>query len=123
MIFIAVAVPLVVVALAVGVYLSRGKSQQYEYYYQQAEQYAQAAAMMTDPATAKANWTQALEMVQMAETYRSTDETVLLRDQVEDALDLLDGAVAWITPGIDGTLFDGIEITRIISVGRTLPVG
>ncbi|MBG0788646.1 MAG: hypothetical protein H0S79_26455 [Anaerolineaceae bacterium] len=121
MIFIAVAVPLVVVALAVGVYLSQGKSQQYEYYYQQAEQYAQAASMMTDPVTAKGNWTQALEMVDMAETYRSTDETVLLRDQVEDALDLLDGAVRLdYRPALTGTLFDGIEITRIISVGADL---
>jgi len=121
MIFIAVAVPLVVVALAVGVYLSRGKSQQYEYYYQQAEQYAQAAAMIEDPITAKENWSQALEMVKQAETYRSTDEAVLLRDQAEDALDLLDGAVRLdYRPALTGTLYDGIEITRIISVGADL---
>jgi len=121
LIFIAVAVPLVVVALAVGVYLSRGKSQQYEYYYQQAEQYAQAAAMMTDPATAKESWNQALDMVELAETYRSTDETVLLRDQVEDALDLLDGAVRLdYRPALTGTLYDGIDITRIITVGADL---
>ncbi|MBG0771965.1 MAG: hypothetical protein H0S82_09660, partial [Anaerolineaceae bacterium] len=121
MVFIAVAVPLVVVALAVGVYLSRGKSQQYEYYYQQAEQYAQAAAMMTDSAAAKESWNQALEMVMQAEEYRSTDETVLLRDQVEDALDLLDGAVRLdYRPALTGTLYDGIEITRIITVGADL---
>ena len=121
MIFIAVAIPLVVVALAVGVYLSRGKSQQYEYYYQQAEQYAQAAAMMDDPATAKVNWNQALEMVKLAETYRASDETVLLRDQVEDALDLLDGAVRLdYRPALIGTLYEGIEITRIVSVGADL---
>ena len=121
MVFVAVAVPLVVVAIAVGVYLSRGKSLQYEYYYQQAEQYAQAAAMIEDRASARENWNQALEMVIQAETYRSTDETVLLRNQAEDALDLLDGAVRLdYRPALTGTLYDGIEITRIISVGTDL---
>lgn len=121
MIFIAVAVPLLVVAIAVGVYLSRGKSMQYEYYYQQAEQYAQAAAMMDDPISARESWNQSLEMVKSAETYRSTDETVLLRDQAEDALDLLDGAVRLdYRPALTGTLYDGIEITRIVSVGADL---
>jgi hypothetical protein len=60
-------------------------------------------------------------MVQQAETYRSTDETVLLRNQAEDALDLLDGAVRLdYRPALTGTLYDGIEITRIISVGADL---
>jgi hypothetical protein len=121
MIFIAVAVPLVVVAISVGVYLGRGRSQQYEYYYQQAEQLAQAAAVMEDPAAARETWSQALTMVSQAETYRATDETVLLRDQVQDALDLLDGAVRLdYRPALMGTLYDGIEITRIVSVGGDL---
>jgi hypothetical protein len=121
MIFIAVAVPLIVVAISVGVYLGRGRAQQYETYYQQAEQLAQAAAVMTDPVAARENWGQALEMVNQAESYRSTDETVLLRDQVQDALDLLDGAVRLdYRPALTGTLYDGIEITRIVSVGADL---
>ena len=121
MIFIAVAVPLIVVAISVGVYLGRGRAQQYETYYQQAEQLAQAAAVMTDPMAARESWNQALEMVNQAESYRSTDETVLLRDQVQDALDLLDGAVRLdYRPALTGTLYDGIEITRIVSVGADL---
>jgi hypothetical protein len=121
MIFIAVAVPLIVVAVSVGVYLGRGRAQQYEAYYQQAEQFAQAAAGMTDPVAARESWDQALAMVNQAESYRSTDETVLLRDQVQDALDLLDGAVRLdYRPALTGTLYDGIEITRIVSVGADL---
>ena len=121
MIFIAIVVPLVVVAVSVGVYLGRGRSQQYEYYYQQAEQLAQAAAVMGDPAAARETWSQALTMVNQAESYRATDETVLLRDQVQDALDLLDGAVRLdYRPALTGTLYEGIEITRIVSVGADL---
>lgn len=121
MVFIAVAVPLIVVAISVGVYLGRGRSQQYEYYYQQAEQFAQAAAGLDDPVAARETWNQALEMVNQAESYRSSDETVLLRDQVQDALDLLDGAVRLdYRPALTGTLYDGIEITRIVSVGADL---
>lgn len=121
MILIAIVVPLVVVAVSVGVYLGRGRSQQYEYYYQQAEQFAQAAAVMEDPAAARETWAQALTMVSQAESYRATDETVLLRDQVQDALDLLDGAVRLdYRPALTSTLYEGIEITRIVSVGADL---
>jgi hypothetical protein len=121
LIFIAVAVPLVVVAITVGVYLARGRGQQYAHYLQQAQIYAQAAAATDDREAARGNWTQALTFVQQADSYKSTDETEILQDQISDALDLLDGAVRLdYRPALTGTLYSEIEITRIVSFGADL---
>jgi hypothetical protein len=121
LIFIAVAVPLVVVAITVGVYLARGRNQQYTHYYQQAQIYAQAAAATDDREAARSNWNQALVYIQQAESYKSTDETEILQDQISDALDLLDGAVRLdYRPALTGTLYSEIEITRIVSFGADL---
>jgi hypothetical protein len=121
LVFIAVAVPLIVVAITVGVYLARGRAQQYTYYYNQAQIYAQAAAATDDPSAARDNWAQALIFVTEAETFRSTDESVILKEKVQDALDLLDGAIRLdYRPALIGTLYSEINITRIVSYGADL---
>ncbi len=121
LIFIAIAVPLIVVAIAVGVYLARGRTQQYTYYYNQAQIYAQAAAANSDPTAARDNWSQALTFVSEAENFKSTDEVVLLKAKVQDALDLLDGAIRLdYRPALIGTLYSEINITRIVSYGADL---
>ncbi len=121
LIFIAVAIPLVVVAITVGIYLARGRTQQYTYYYNQAEIYAHAAAASDDPSAARNNWAQALTFITEAETFRSTDESVILMDQVQNALDLLDGAIRLdYRPALIGTLYSEINITRIVSYGADL---
>jgi hypothetical protein len=121
LVFIAVAVPLIVVAITVGVYLARGKTQQYSYYYNQAEIYAQAAAATSDPSAARNNWVQALTFVTEAETFKSTDESIILKARVQDALDLLDGAIRLdYRPALIGELYSEINITRIVSYGADL---
>ncbi len=121
LIFIAVAVPLVVVAITVGVYLARGRNQQYTHYYQQAQIYAEAAAATADREAARSNWNQALVYIEQAESYKSTDETAMLHKQISTALDLLDGAVRLdYRPALTGTLYSEIEITRIVSFGADL---
>lgn len=121
LIFIAVAVPLVVVAITVGVYLARGRTQQYTYYYNQAQIFAQAAAATDDPAAARTNWEQALTFITEAETFRSTDESIILKSQVQDALDFLDGAIRLdYRPALIGALSSEIDITRIVSYGADL---
>jgi hypothetical protein len=121
LIFIAVAVPLVVVAIASGVYLSRGRTQQYQYYYSQAMAYAQSATITDDPAVARSWWMTSLDFLDQAGSYRTTDEMEQLRDQAQDALDVLDGAVRLdYRPAIIGSLYSEINITRIVSFGADL---
>ena len=121
LLFIAITVPLIVVAIAVGVYLARGQTLQYEYYFDQAEVSAQNAINAEDPAIKRDFWVEAMSYLDQAESLRETDEVTLLRDQAEQAMDALDGAVRLIyRPAIIGSLYSGIRITRIISYGPDL---
>jgi len=121
MLLIAVVVPLVVVGIAVGVYLARGKSQQYQYYYDQAQIASRAAMAAEDPQLARTNWSQALEYLDEAESFRSTDDIEDLRSEAQTAMDRLDGAVRLdYRPAIIGSLYAEINITRIISYGPDL---
>jgi hypothetical protein len=121
MLAIALVVPLVVVVMAVGIYLSRGRTLQYQYYLEQAEMASISAYAAEDPSLAREGWTQAMLYLDQAESFRRTGEVTQLRSDAQRALDLLDGAVRLAYhPAIAGTLHDGINITRIISYGLDL---
>lgn len=118
---IAIVVPLVVVGIAVGVYLSRGQTLQYQHYLEQAELAAASAQAAADPGQARDGYAQAILFLDQAEAYRLTDEITQLRAAARRALDVLDGAVRLsYHPAIIGSLYDGINITRIISYGLDL---
>jgi len=118
---IAVAVPLVVVAIAVGVYLGRGRTLQYQYYREQAELAAMRALAAEDADLARDDWMETMQLLDQAESLRRTDEVAQLRAEAQRALDALDGAVRLAYhPAIIGTLYDEIDITRIISYGLDL---
>jgi hypothetical protein len=119
--FIAVAVPLVVAAIAVGIYLVRGRTLQYNYYMSQAVTASQQAMTAEDPLNSREGWAQALIFLDQAESYRSTDKITALRKQAQDALDALDGAVRLeYHPAIIGSLYSEINVTQIISFGADL---
>ncbi|MBW6465702.1 MAG: hypothetical protein K0B06_04275 [Brevefilum sp.] len=121
MLAIALAIPLVVVVMAVGIYLSRGRTLQYQYYLEQAEMASISAYAAEDPSLARASWSQAMMYLDQAESFRRTDEVTQMRSDTQRALDLLDGAVRLAYhPAIAGSLHDGINITRIISYGLDL---
>ncbi len=121
LLFIAVAVPLMVVTVAVGVYLARGKDQQYQYYYDQAFTAAQSALAAESASEARSGWAQTLVLLEEAESYRDTEELEALRAQAQEALDLLDGATRLeYHPAIVGSLYSGINVDRIVSFGADL---
>ncbi len=118
---IAIGVPLIVVAIAVGIYLARGRTLQYNYYLGQAVTASQQALTAEDPRDSREGWAQVLAYLDQAESYRSTDELIALRAQAQDALDALDGAVRLeYHPAIVGSLYSEINITDIISFGADL---
>ena len=121
MLFIAVMVPLAVVVIAVGFYLARGRSQQYDYYYEQAQVASANALAALDPLEKQNFWTAALDYLDQAETVRETNEIDQLRDQAQDALDGLEGAVRIAyQPAIMDVLNEDILITRIVPYGSDL---
>lgn len=118
---IAAAVPLIVVAIAVGIYLGRGRSLQYQYYLEQAEMASVSAYTAENPSQARNHWEQTKLFLEQAESFRRTDEIAQLRSEAQRALDTLDGAVRLsYHPAIIGSLYNEINITRIISYGLDL---
>lgn len=92
MFFIAVAVPLVVVAIAAVVYLQRGESGIYQAHYAQAAQAAGFARTQTEPNAQLQAWQSVINYIEQAEEYQVTNETTALRaeaSQVFDALNLV----------------------------------
>jgi len=121
LLLIALGVPIIVVAIAVGVYLARGRTLQYEHYYNQAQAASQIALAAEDPNAARSQWMQALTYLEQAEAFRSTGDTSALREDAQDALDALDGAARLAyRPAIAGELYSEINIQRIISYGLDL---
>jgi hypothetical protein len=121
MLLIAVLVPLLVVAIAVSVYLVRGRTLQHQYYYEQAQAFTLAAKDSDDPNAARKLWSEAMTNLEQAEVFRKTDETTELKTDIQLALDRLDGAFRLdYRPAIAGELFSGVNITRIVSYGLDL---
>ncbi len=121
MLFIAVAVPILVVTIAVSVFLVRGRTLQYQDYLGQAMAASDNAKVISDPVLARDLWSQTLAFLDEAEEYKKTDEILELRQEAQTTLDLLDGAVRLAyQPAISDVLYSGINITRIISYGLDL---
>ena len=121
LILIAVLIPLVMVGIAAGVYLSRGRNQQYTYYLNQAMAYAEAASLTSDSGSAREAWAQVLTLIDHAESYKATDETAQVRDWAETSLDTLDGVVRLdYRPALTDDLYGEIEITEIVLFNRDL---
>ena len=118
---IVIAVPLLVVGIAVGVYLTRGRVQLHQYYLAQAETAIASAQAVNDPVKAREALALAIQFLDQAESFRSTNETKELRTNTQHALDVFDGALRLsYHPAILGTLSESINITRIISYGMDL---
>ncbi|MGI6741171.1 MAG: hypothetical protein ACOX7C_06795 [Brevefilum sp.] len=121
LVLIALIVPLIVTGIAVGVYLARGKTLQYNYYYERARLASEYALAAQDPDVARNQWQEAVAYLDSAEQFRKTDELIALRFDADEALDGLDGVVRLsYRPAITSALKSEINITRIVSYGVDL---
>jgi len=116
MIFIAVVVPLVIVAVATTVYLQAGRGEQHRIFVAQARQMAAQAAVQADTVLMRVNYEAAIEYLDLAAEYGGSEEMLALRQQVNQGLDQLDGIRrVEFQPVIPGGLDDEIQIGAIVS--------
>jgi hypothetical protein len=115
MAIIAIAIPIVIVTVAIVAYSHLGRTAQYELLFKQSQQMAGQATSQTDVIEQRASWNTLLEILSRAETYRITPETKELRLHAREALDKLD-LVRRINyqPAIIGGLPASVYVTRII---------
>jgi uncharacterized membrane protein len=93
LLFIALAVPVIVVFISTSVYTQSGRGEQRTEYLVQAQAFALQAAGQIDPDAQRSGWTQSLFYVKKAEEYGRTEDTRMLRDQAQTALDALDSII------------------------------
>jgi len=91
MIFIAVVIPLLVVAAGSTVYLKYGRSYQYDNLFLQAENARVQALNAKDDARQRDGWQAVLFYLDKAEFYRTTPESEALREEAQTKLDTLLG--------------------------------
>jgi hypothetical protein len=119
--FIAFAVPLVIAAIGLAVYLEKGLTDQYLYNFGQAQLVASEAAAQSDPQIARNDWESTLIWLETADKYKVTDDSAALRQKVQNALDQLDAVVRLtFQPALTSELPKDVRITRMVTVGNDL---
>jgi hypothetical protein len=121
MIFVAVAVAVVVATTGGMMYFQRGRSIQYQVFYDQALEAAQEAAAKTDPIETRTDWEITLHFLSQAEAFLVTTETETLRAQARQSLDQLDSIERLdFQPAIVGGLAASTRITRMFTTDSDL---
>jgi hypothetical protein len=116
MLFIALAVPVVVVAMAATIYAQRGRGEMHAAAVQAALQYAETAATRQDVPLRRRDWLQALSWLDKADGYGQSQQATDLRSQVQTGLDNLDGITRLdYRPALSGPMGENTRITRMIA--------
>jgi hypothetical protein len=117
----AVAIPLVVVAAASLVYFRQGRAQQFDQYLVQAQAAVVAAQLKPSAAEARPDWDLARSWLDLAETYRITEASSALRQQVQAALDSLELVVRLeLVPTVSGGFGGKAAITGLAATASDL---
>jgi hypothetical protein len=123
MVMIAIIVPVLVVAVAMSVYIARGKDRQYQLYLELGQAAANNAPLFSDPVDQRNAWNDAQELANLAVSYRNSDAANALLKQTRIALDGLDGAVRLVyQPAFAAETYSSLNISRIIPFATDLYV-
>lgn len=119
--FIAIAVPVMVAAVALVVYFERGQSEQYQFFYAQAQIAAEEANASGEALALRTAWGKTLVWLDKSDAIYRTDEAAALRQRANAALDQLDGVVrAGYQPAIIGDFSTTVNVTHILSSSNEL---
>lgn len=116
MLFIAVVVPLIVVAIAMTAYWQQGRGEQHRLFLSQAEQMLAQADAQTDVLMKRVNYEAALGYLDQAAEFGNSERLRSLRRQILSAMDQLDGIRRLeFSALLPGPFDNKVNITRIVS--------
>lgn len=116
MAFLAVAVPLVVVSVALVVYFQRGRASQFDQYYQQALQAAAQARAQADPLASVSTWKTVIAYLDQAEAVRISPESQALRGEAYEAVDRSELVRRLdYQPALTEDLPDTVQVTEVVA--------
>lgn len=117
--FLAVLIPLIVVTLSVVVYMRYGRNEQYDMYYNQAEQLKTQALSLTNPVEQRLAWENVLTNLDEAEKHNVTSDTIALREEAQSNLDSLLGIMRMqFSPAFSAK--PNIEVSRMAATENDL---
>ncbi len=116
MLFAAIAIPIVVVAVGITIYLRSGRGEQHVINMEVAQYYAGLASKEKTRELQTEYWTQADEWLKKAESYGTTEDSSALRAQVAAAMDSLKGVsrLAMI-PALSSSIPKTSRISRVVT--------
>lgn len=115
MLFIAVAVPVVIVAVASVVYFREGRGRLHQEKLTQAEAVAEQALQLEDPLEKRLAWDQVLQNLDEAEAYGTSEGSSQLRQYAYSVIDTIDKVDRLdFQPGIVRGLPEGVTIKKIV---------
>ncbi len=121
MIFIAIAVPLIIVAVTMVVYIKKGQSELYQAAFARAQATANETTNQSDPAVLHQTWEQTLTLLSTAEAYQTTNDTRALRTQAQSSLDSIDGIIRLnFQNAIVGGLDKSVQVTHMVATSGDL---
>jgi hypothetical protein len=121
MAFIALAVPIVIVTIALVVYFEKGQADQYRLYYADAQLAFLETSSQKDPKALRSSVQRAILSLDKAESYKITNESRTLRQQAENLLDQLENVVRLaFQPAIVGGLPKTVQVTRLLASANDL---
>ncbi|MEJ5224074.1 MAG: hypothetical protein WHV44_06415 [Anaerolineales bacterium] len=89
-VFMALALPVILITVGVVVYSQYGRTAQYQTYFTSAQEAATKASSITEPIAQRRAWEETLYWLDKAEAYQGTPESRNLRRQAQASLDALD---------------------------------
>jgi hypothetical protein len=121
MIFFALAIPIIIAIVGGTMYLERGRTLQYQSYYEQAFDVALQAGKSQDPAQQRAAWGLVLIDLDIAESFHSTADSKALRLEAQQALDTIEHVTRIdLQPAIRGELDKSVQVSRIVATSEEL---
>jgi hypothetical protein len=119
MLFVAIAIPAMVVAIAATVYMKNGLAEQRQIYLAQAQQASDQAALQADPVVRRSGLGDALAYLEQADQYGTSEESQILREQIQNRLDEMDGVSRLeLFPALKDRLSVTSRITRVVTAGQ-----
>ena len=115
MLFIAIVVPLIVVAIGATVYFRLGRTERHQAYLIQAAQQVEIARNTEGPNLQRQAWNQALVCLEQAEGYGKTSGSRQMRQEIESTLDTLEGISRSLFQPILVQQTEGTNITRMVA--------
>ena len=121
MVVIALAIPLLLATIGGLAYLQRGRAQQHEVLFQQAEEDAAYAVTLTNPLEQHLAWQTVLGDLDKAENYAVSSQSQTLRTRAIENLDNLDAVKRLdYQQAIVGGLDAGVRVTQMVATATDL---